>query len=908
MRNLGLFLTTAAAASLTAPASAQTAAADDENKAAQQAAPQGDQAGNTASQAAGAPGTEVETDAKGNVIIVTGVRASLRSAQQIKRKADQVVDSIVAEDIGKFPDNTVSDSLQRVTGVQVSRSGGEANTVLIRGLPNIQSYINGREVFTGTFRGVALQDIPAELVAGIDVYKTATPQLIEGGVAGLIDIRFRRPFDFSSGFTVAGGGRALYGDQSKKWSFVGSGLLSYHSNAGDGGQFGVLVGGSYNKRRYREDTAFNFNFAPRCALNCAPLTPGGPPNFYLNPATGSPLLFPQTTGVIYNVGNRTRPAFNASLQYSPHPGLEFFLDGLFTGYRERFDVNFFIGLPGQTEAPLANYTVVPGTNVVATAANLFNFTINSKQAFARKTDTYQGAGGVKARVGTFDLSTQIVYNKSVVTTRTAIVDVGYVVPRIDYNFNSNGTPTIGLNGYDPAALTGSGIITLFDQRTAARSRQWAWHADAAYDLGNDFLRNLKFGWRFTDRKGRSDAANPSGYGIPFVAPATLGADFLTLSPDNAVYGRSGIGRFQLPSSSFLLDNTDRIRALAGRPAGSPPFDPNSSFRLGEKTYAAYARIGFDTGGSMPVDGVFGARLVRTKSSLDAFQAFNGVVTPVTGRSRYTDFLPSLSLRFHPTSNVQLRLVLGKSLTRQEFDQLNPAATLTQAGATVVGTGAGGNPNLQPIRSKNVDLTAEWYFSRTGSLTLAAFYRKLNGYVQSFVLPETLPGIGGVPTVFQVTRPRNTDGKLKGFDIAFTQFADFLPGALSGFGIQANYTYSKGTSTSTLSSGPITGVSRHSYNLVGIYEKYGLSARLAYNWRSSFNGGFISSPITDHITVKPLGFLDASVSYALNKAVTLTFDATNLTKTIYRDDFVAGVAPRDTRTYDRTFAGGVRFKF
>ena len=897
MRHLRLMLTTATIGLCATPALAQTAAADDANKSTQTSTEKGDAAGNTAAKS--------EKDANGNDIIVTGVRASVRSALSIKRRADQVVDSIVAEDIGKFPDNTVSDSLQRVTGVQVQRGGGEASTVLIRGLPNIQSYINGREAFTGTFRGVALQDIPAELVAGIDVYKTATPQLIEGGVAGLIDIRLRRPFDFGNGTTFAGGGRALYGDQAKRWSYVGSALVSHTAQVGDGGRFGILVGASYNKRRYRDDTAFNFNFAPRFNNTGG----AGQGTFYTNPANGQQLLFPQTTGVIYNVGDRTRPAINASVQYSPHPGLEFWADGLFTGYRERFDVNFFIGLPGQAEAPLASYTVVPGTNVVATERNLFNFTINSKQAYERKTDTYQFAGGVRATGGFFDLSSQFVYNKSTVKSRSAIVDVGYIPGAIDYNFNKDGTPFINLNGYNPANLTGPvGIITLFDGRSLATSRQLAWHGDAAHDFNGNLLKTLKFGARVTERKGQSDMANPSGYGVPFVNPSTLGASFLTLSPDGAVYGRSGIGQFQLPDSNFLLNQTDKLRAIAGRPNGAPPFDPNSSFRLKESTYAAYGQMSFDTGGSMPVDGVFGARLVQTDTDLFASQQFNGVVTPIIGKASYFDFLPSLSLRWHPTSNVQLRVVVGKSLTRQEFAQLNPATTLTQPGPTITGTGNGGNANLQPIRSNNLDVTAEWYFSKTGALTVAGFYRKLNGYVQSFVAPETLPGINGVPSTFQVTRPRNTNGKLQGFDIALTQFADFLPGALSGFGVQANFTYSKGTSTSATASGPITGISKYSYNIVGIYEKYGLSARLAYNWRSSFNGGFIASPITDHFQVKPLGFLDASLSYQLNKAITLTFDATNLTKTIYRDDFVAGIAPRDTRTYDRTFAGGVRFKF
>ncbi len=840
-------------------------------------------------------------------IVVNGVRASIKSAQAIKRNSDQVVDSIVAEDIGKFPDNTVSDSLQRVTGVQVSRGGGEAQTVLIRGLPNVQSYINGREVFTGTFRGVALQDIPAELVAGIDVYKTASPELVEGGVGGLIDIRMRRPFDFGPGLTVAGGGRVLYGDQSTKTSYVASGVISTKRDVGDGGQFGVLLGGSYNKRQYLDETAFNFNYAPRFNNTGG----AGQGAFYTNPSSGRLLLFPQTTGVLYNAGDRERTAFNSSIQYSPHNGTEYWLDALYTGYREKFDVNFFIGLPGQAEAPLGAYTVAPGTDIVQSLTNLFNFTINSKQAFVRKTDTYQIAGGAKwALGGDATLATQVVYNNSKVASQQVVVDIGYVVPQLDYNLNRNGTPFLNLNATNPATPNGPGLITLFDNRNLATSRQIAWHVDLKKELGDGFFQEFKMGTRFTDRKGQSDGTNPSGYGIPFVLASTLPADFLALSPDNAVYGRAGIGSFAVPSSSFILNNTARIRALAGRPPSDPPFDANRSFVLNEKTYATYAQLKFGTiGGSL--DGVFGARLVNTAARLQARSSINGIVSPIDRKQNYVDVLPSLSLRWRIAPDVQLRFVAGKSITRQEFDQLNPATSLTQAGNTLQGTGNGGNADLRPIKSDNLDATAEWYFSRTGSLTIAGFYRKLDGYVQFFTAPEVLPGLNGTPTTFQVTRPRNTNGELKGVDIAFTQFADFAPGFLSGFGVQANYTYTDGTALNPFvgSDAPITGLSKHSFNLVGIYEKYGLSARLAYNWRGKSIASYRApDAVSGNVTVHPIGFLDFSASYAINQAVSITFDATNLTKTIYRDDFLAGVAPRDTRTYERTYSGGLRFKF
>jgi TonB-dependent receptor len=206
----------------------------------------------------------------------------------------------------------VSDALQRVTGVQVARGAGEAGTVLIRGLPNVTSYLNGREAFTGTGGGVALQDIPAELVYSVDVYKTSTPELIEGGVAGRIDIRLRHPFDLEEGLTAAGNARTLYSDKREAWSYIVSGLGSYRSENAAGQEFGVLVGASYNARKYRDQTAFNFGFSPFSA----PVT------------GGAPVLIPATVGGLVTDGNRDRPAVNFSAQYRPDSDLEFYADGI----------------------------------------------------------------------------------------------------------------------------------------------------------------------------------------------------------------------------------------------------------------------------------------------------------------------------------------------------------------------------------------------------------------------------------------------------------------------------------------------------------------------------------------------------------------------------------------------------
>jgi TonB-dependent receptor len=849
-------------------------------------------------------------------IVVTGLRKSLATAQSIKRNSQALVDSIVAQDIGKLPDNTVSDALQRVTGVQVQHAAGETQNVLIRGLPDIRSFINGRETFTGTSRGVALQDIPAELISAVNVYKTSTPEMIPGGVAGRIDILLHRPFDFN-GLQLAGSARAIYSDQSKKWSYIGSGLFSDRWQLGDGGEFGILVGLSYNRRRYQDQTAFNFGF-----------------NNFSNAATGGAnVLIPDTVGGLITEGDRKRPAGNISLEWKPNPDLLFYVDGLYTGYREDHDVDFFVGLPkagnvtnvvtqsgSSVAVPDSTGTPAPVAQSITT---LDNFTITSKQTFHSKTDGYQIAGGTQWTAGPAQLSTEVTYNDSKVTNRAYILDANFVVPQINYNFNNNGTPLIDARTASgaPFDFTDTSILNifqLFDQRNAATSKEFAWRGDAKYDFNNSFLQNFKAGFRYSRRTGHSEGAptGPHFIGVSGAPYPALGQD----APSDLLNGDLGVGKFALPSTSFVRGNIDLLRSLAGLPAGEPALDPTQTFDLVEKIYAGYAQLQFkfDAGG-MPVDGVVGARVEKADTTLDAILVNNGVPSPITNKRSETNVLPSLTVRALPTDNLVLRFIAGKSITRPEFGQLNPATSLSPFGATgnsaFYGAGGGGNPNLKSVKSDNLDGSVEWYFGKSSSFSLAAYYRRLHGYIQTYAAAETWPGANGQPASYLVTRPRNTGtGTLKGIEAAYQQFFDFLPGFLSGFGAQANFTLSDGKvqsppdSTGATHSQEVTPISKYSYNLVAMYEKYGITARLAYNWRSKYIDSFSDAVPGGKIVVKPVSFLDFSASYDVTKQVTLTVDATNILGERYHDSF-GGITytPRDTRQYDRTVGVGVRFK-
>ncbi|WP_404477736.1 TonB-dependent receptor [Novosphingobium sp. BL-52-GroH] len=826
-------------------------------------------------------------------IIVTGVRASLASAQRIKENSVQIVDSIVAQDIGKLPDNTVSDALQRVTGVQVTRGAGEAGTVLIRGLPNTATLLNGREAFTGTGRGVSLQDIPAELLAGVDVYKTSTPDLVEGGVAGVIDVRLRRPFDFD-GLEIAGGGRAVYSDQSDKWGYLGNLLVADRWDTAIG-EMGLMLSASYNRRRYEDNTAFN-----QTSTNMA------------DPDTGEDIGVPDTVGGLYSEGDRRRMAYNASFQWRPAHNLEVYVDGLYTQYKNRYDTSFFVGLPKLgTVTSITPYADNPELASAVTGENLY--TITSKQAYQDRTTTYQVNGGLKYDADdNTTITTELTYNRSKLKNRNMIVDFSFNAPSATYSFDNGGTPYVDIQGVDMTDASNFTLRTLFDNHSLAVSEQWAWRADLEHRFDDGFLSAFKIGARYTNRDVNSQATASIGLAASDpVAVSTLPDGLVTLSPGGLVKGKAGVGRFIVADGDYLLDNSDTVRGWFGQLAGERAYTPELAFSDVEKTYAFYGQAAyrFDIG-SMPVDGVVGARVVNTVQNL----AGNGV----SSKQNYVDVLPSINIRFGLADNLKLRLAAGKTLTRPNFADLNPLVTYVPSGATgpgsVAGTGSGGNPDLAPIESKAYDATLEYYVSRTTSITAAAFYRKFDGYIQTYSEREIYNGLE-----WQVSRPRGVQGTLKGIELAYQQFFDFLPGALGGLGAQINGTYIEGKNDDPLNGGTqrLVNVSKYSYNLVAIYEKYGISARLAYNWRSSFVDSYTSGGVqAGSIVADPTGQLDLSVSYDVTPAFTVTFDATNLTDRTYQDRFkglnaesgLYSNTPRDTRTYDRTFEVGARFKF
>jgi TonB-dependent receptor len=864
------------------------------------------------------------TDARGSFAqrkpagVVCAVRGSLIHAQELKQNSLQFVDSIVAQDIGKLPDNSVADALQRIPGIQVGRSNGEVSTVVIRGLPNLGTTLNGHEIFTGNNRGVALQDIPAELIAGVDVYKTSTPEQTEGGIAGLIDIRLRRPLDFKKA-EIAGGARAIRGENAKKTGYVGSVLLSDRWKMENGGEFGALVSSSYQRQHFLDSISFNFLFSP---FN----TPDGT------------IVIPDTQGAQTVPGDRRRIAHSVSLQWRPTSELEFYTDVFYTEYRNKHQVHFLIGLP-KVNGVFDSATLYPGTNVASDMVTTGNLHLTSTQAFDDRTDGYQAVAGTKWHRDNVKLGTEIVYNWNSVKTRAVIVDTQWapVAPAtFHYNFNKNGMADLRITGGDITDQNDFYLWGLFDNHDYATSDQISWKADAEYAL-KGFIKSVKAGVRLANRdvKFRQTTVNniapPGGRGVygidnpdanpdASVSLASI-AGMGSVSPDGN-FSDYGTPNWVGANPDFLYNNTGTIRQLFGLPTRDPDFDPAKAFTDKEKTYAAYVQATYGaTVGGMPLDGLVGVRVAKTKQSLTGYFP-NG--SPLSSDADQTDVLPVLTGRLRMTDKLLLRGSIGRTVTRPDFSQLNPATSLVDPTTTggAFGTGNGGNPELTTVRSDNFDLSLEYYFARESYVSATGFVRRIDGYVQNFAAQET-----SGPFTYIVGRPRNSGkGELKGLELSYQHFPAFLPDFLKGFGWQTNFTYIDGDTDAANPDPALVGsrirqpypqVAETSYNVIGIYERGGFSARLAYNYRGEFTDTFngpnnvAPDPLASlrQIIVKPTKTLDFSASYRFSHQLTLTFDVTNITDSVYHDYFYdQSRYPRDTRAYDRTYALGLRFHY
>lgn len=887
-------------------------------------------------------------------LVVSGMRSSLTKAIEIKREAIGEVDAIVAEDIGKFPANNLIESLQRLPGIQVTgRGAGEISTVSIRGLNDINTTLNGQNIFTASGQSVALQDIAPSLISRVEVYKTRTADLIENGIAGSMNIEMHRPFDFP-GRKVILSARGSYADQADRY---GSNLSALFSDVWttSAGKVGAMVNVSSIVIPYRDQRAVAGAQVPFVtATPPAGLVPyqrifptmGGvaeDPIWIAGLEQGLPTAPGSTLkinganvpyvlsrdAVFQNdfTGTRRRPSGNLTLQWAPDNTSEYTFETFYGGYRERSFNSLLFSFVDWWGGPLGAVTLYPNTNIVQSRALVsFPYLFTSGDLTDSKTDSYfYSLSGKWQLSDALSLKSALTYQDSVFKQSFFAVRADRVAPSVSVNFNpGNGIVhfTFPDDQSDPKLWN---LAQMYDNGLKNKGDAKTWTADATYASKWDFLKKLKFGVRYDVRKA-SEAQRTQDAGALGV-PLSNYPELVHITRDFFNNGEAGPAAWAVPDGHVLFANADKYRALWK--AKFPTFKLSNeqslfeNFHVEEENRAGYGMAEFGTADGK-LKGNIGARFVSVKTDIN----FTDQTTLKSNSASVTKskLLPSGAVRYEIAPNIFARATYSQTLRRPNFGDLNPAINYVRDVTNIgYGTATGGNPNLKPTQSKNYDLSLEYYFAKSSNVYVTGFRRDIDGLVVGFrrrvtaiVPPAT------TPYDYILSQPDNaSNGRLQGLEFGFTYFPEGLPGILQGLGVHTSYTYldSKQDIPVTNSTGQVTDVltrgffqvSRNSYNATLLYEHKQFSASLAYNWRQAFlndyEAALFANPLPRYHN--PERSLDLQLSYRLLANLELTFSATNLTNETFQEYYGQNGAVTNnfgSNIYSRYYELGARYSF
>jgi iron complex outermembrane recepter protein len=905
-----------------------------------------------------------EKAAEAEEVVVVGQRASVQSAQDVKKNSNVVVDSIVAEDIGKLPDRSVTEALQRVPGVTVGRytnndaehPAAEGSGVAVRGLTQVRSELNGRDVFSAAGgRGISFEDVPAELMYAVDTYKSPSADMIEGGLGGTVNLRTRMPFD-ASGQMASIIAKANQGDQLKETNGEYSGLYSNRWTT-DAGEFGFLVDLSTSKLASRSDQVYTRAYFPR-------------------EIDGQDVWISKGVDWRRNDYHSKRDGGYAAFQWAPNDETEVYLTAFQSKHDTMYDENAFFmsGHKGdQALVPTSaknwkydeNGALVSGDVTVANPT-AWGVDFGTSTRWAQNiSDTTDYSAGVKwSPDDHWKFSADLQYVKAKATADD--FTLGLEVRPATATLSGVGTdePNIGISSSYMADYSNYNLgqeMTHFE-RNEADSK--AARFDAEYSFDDSIIKSVKAGMRYSEKSADNinteydwHARNQtwftkldwSGYdktNIPKVT-ADEASKYLNLYSFNNFQR----GDVSVPAAGFLYSKeaVKNFRATTDAINGDPAVtcaqyqpwicsaiypqwtrltDPAFRNQQDETSVAGYVMTNFAfEDWNMPLDGNLGVRVVQTDNEASGFQrwerldappgvGFEATTSPYIAKNSHTHVLPSLNLRLKATDDLFVRFAASKAVWAANFSDLQAKRIVANSKKEGVQTVTSlddvkfsqeqfTNPNLDPMTANQFDISAEWYFDDRGGMAHFALFTK---QVDNFFRRDNqlLPGLtpNGDAVEIDTTSLGNIgSGDINGLELGVSKFFDFLPAPFDGLGIQANYTYidSKAkipaeaagvspvdTDHSEYGQMPIDQLSKNSYNIIGMYEKGGLSARLAYSWRSEYliawgqngfdpdfldTGGKARLPIYND----DYGQLDASIGYTFLENYTVTFEASNLLK-------------------------------
>ena len=792
-------------------------------------------------------------------IQVTGIRGSLKAALDVKRNATSIVDAINSEDIGKFPDKNVADSLQRIPGVSVDRIWGEGRDIFVRGTNSTmnRTLMNGQNVASAYWwandnasRGFNYSILASELVSGLEVFKSPEASHDEGSIGGMVNVKTRRPMDLDA-FTVNASIEGQYSDLPDEWDPQFSALVSWKNDAET---FAVLASFNSQERTVRRDGLEAF---PTNSLYDVVDQNGTTTEDVYAVWGGGSAIFQQ---------ERERTTSNITLQFQPTDQWDIVANYVSSDMSMDNSNQNYLFVVGGTAA--GNVITVDDPRFIDTADGNKavlggNFNVNGEAGAAIEPifrDAY-----VESEV--FDIDANYdgdnwrlhVQAGNTNAKGGSKEDVGYwfeAVSSTQLNLSGNSVEVsygdIDPNDHSVMTMTSARdwIREMTDEETYAQ-------ADIDFDVNWSIFTSVETGLKYRDHTvdnnrtaGSANASNPNWQVI------TMDQVSGGLTPK--LHGEAATSG-SLTQYAWIDGDKAKsvIHPMFDAGAMVYTFDERAYFELNEKILAGYVQANFETG---DLSGNFGVRVVETDQTSTAY--INGALGDV-GRT-YTDTLPSLNMIYHMADDLIIRGAISRAMARPTFTDLSANIVINATS----GVATAGNPELDPTYSDQFEVGAEWYFDDTSLVSATLFNKSLDTFVVSNTATEVIDG-----TPLSVTRPTNApDGAdLLGLELQWQQEI------YNGFGMVTNYTWTDADAPKIGGQKyELPGNSEHQMNASFYYENDVFSTRLSYNYRSESYGSVISGSqqVTDNYDQ-----WDLTMNYAATENIEIFATGVNLTNEI-----------------------------
>ncbi len=896
-------------------------------------------------------------------IVVTGTRAALAQSRDKKREAPIVQDSIVAEDLGRFPDDNVADSLSHITGITLQRTrGGEGQYVNVRGLGPEFSIVtlNNRILATdGDGREFAFDVLPSEVIAGADVFKSANAVNLEGSIGGAINLSTARPLD-RPGLRTSLSVEGDYNDLSENSGYKVSGVFS-DTFAED--RMGVMLTAVYQDTKVRSDAVHEFF-----------ITPDSPGEFDANgdgeiSDAESDLLGLCCTSFGTRIQQKKRSGVTAVWQWQVNDGFQMTVDGMFTrldaptvGYHQSYYVEDSLldedtGLHRWSNVSIRDHWVT-GMDIDQLVPEISTITEH------RVVDTTQFGWSASWQTTdrlkfNFDAYRSKAERDSGGKNTWMVSGIGgHHTGRVD--IRNGGLPNIGVrleDGRDLATALQNGALGDADyglhyiglSGTDVTDEVTGLSIGGELKLEWGALETLQFGAAGTDRnKVRKTIENDTNGGscqycnMYDTTFASLG-EHVVRPVSLPHFMRNAGGSFprrfvSISASSYL----NALRELDGQPIldehgdptgavfdsslTAPEFNPVQSYDVDEKTTALYLNanlrgeawfasagvrwISTDTTARTAVDSIVFVDDPTPEIPTSSPDVTYSSAEPLKQKGSYDKFLPALNVGYWLRDDLLLRFAAAKVMARPSLNQLAPTRIDATLDRTYLVT-YDGNADLQPVEADQADLSAEWYFASKSILSGAVFWKNIKNFITTELQENVdigvignIGGAGAAPVLYDVSRPINGDkAKVLGLELGVQHFFD------NGFGVRANYTYTDTKAyVGGVHVGPLENVSESAYSVALMFENDRWDVQLAADYSGEYTE--VSDSVADMSTkAEPITWVTASVGYKITDALSVSLEGRNLLDEYYvaylggRSDMLAGF-----ETWGRSYLLGASAKF